>query len=134
MRVLARVRRIADAGDARGAFAELRDVAGSADGGAGAALREVQAYLLFLAGDPHQASRLYLDVAADAAAEFSEGWALGVVECAHHCWLDVDDVGQAYELGREIVAAYVRLGAGSSLQGTHARTRQRELRGRLAVT
>ncbi|UGQ12285.1 hypothetical protein LO772_01350 [Yinghuangia sp. ASG 101] len=133
-RVLARVRSMADAGDPRGAVAELREAAGGADGTAGAALREVQAYLMFLAGDPGKASRLYLDVAADPAAEFSDAWALGVVECAHHCWLDVDDVGEAYELGRHIVAAYVRLGAGSSLQIAHARTRQRELRTRLAVT
>ncbi|HSA53951.1 MAG TPA: hypothetical protein VLH10_28055 [Yinghuangia sp.] len=133
-RVLARVRRAAEAGDPRGALAEIREIARDAEGGAAAALGEVEAYLTFLDGDPVKASRLYLGLASDPDRRISDTWALGLVECAHHCWLDVDDVGPAYELGRELVAAYTRLGAADSVQIAHARARLREMRARLAIT
>lgn len=132
-RVLARVRRTAEAGDPRGALPEVLDLARDAEGGAAGALLEVQAYLTFLDGDSAGASRLYIEIASDPARWISAAWALGLVECAHHCWLDVDDPGEAYELGSALVSAYVRLGAADSVQIAHVRARQKEIRARLGT-
>lgn len=68
------------------------------------AAREVHAYVALLTGRPALAVELYADAALASGTHPEEAGRM--TENAHYCWLRIDDVESAYDLGRLVLHAY----------------------------
>ncbi|MGW1994544.1 hypothetical protein [Embleya sp. NPDC001921] len=88
------------------ALAASLDAATSAGGDEGAmpAAREVHAYVAVLTGRPELALELYADAALARGTHPKE--AARMTSNAHYCWLRIDDMESAYDLGRVLLRAY----------------------------
>ncbi|MYS87399.1 hypothetical protein [Embleya scabrispora] len=66
--------------------------------------REVHAYVALLTGRPALAVELYADAALARGAHPQD--AARMIENAHHCWLRVEEVEAAHDLGSVVLRAY----------------------------
>jgi hypothetical protein len=138
--ILARVRDLAEAGDLRLALMLLAPLEEVATGPEAAALREVRAYVTFMDGRPEQAARLYaqtaLDLFRDEASRSgpAEHWARSMLGCAHHCWLNINELEEAFMVGKEVVACYEALGLAASPDARSARRLQKATKVRLRTS
>ncbi|WP_406299949.1 hypothetical protein OG948_32780 [Embleya sp. NBC_00888] len=105
---VAEIARFIRAGDEERALALAAslDAATSAGGDEGAmpAAREVHAYVAVLTGRPELALELYADAALAQGTHPKE--AARMTSNAHYCWLRIDDMESAYDLGRVLLRAY----------------------------
>lgn len=72
-------------------------------------LRELTAYIAYLAGDPLRAFRLSLDLARLRRDTGDAEGAYGNVQSAATAWRAVRDPGQGLDLGRELIALWTQL-------------------------
>lgn len=131
--VLDRVRGLAESGDQSAALRLLAELQPDADAAESVALGEVRAYLAFLEGDAVRATRLYTDAALAwlRLRPTADDWALGLTECAHYAWTHIGDSEQVFDLGTELLAAYLALGIADSPRADAARARLDEARTQL---
>ncbi|WP_436772856.1 hypothetical protein [Yinghuangia sp. YIM S09857] len=132
-RVLDRVRGLAESGDQPAALRLLAELQPDADAEAAVALGEIRAYLAFLEGDAVRATRLYTDAALAwlRLRPTADDWALGLTECAHYTWTHVGDSEQVFDLGNELLAAYLALGIVDTPRADAARARLDDARTQL---
>ncbi|WTX00858.1 hypothetical protein OG216_46315 (plasmid) [Streptomycetaceae bacterium NBC_01309] len=133
--VLVRVRRLAEDGTPGLGIALLQELE-AADAWQASAIRDVRAYLTLADGRPAAAMHLYLRTAAELAdlrgdadrrAEVDR-WARTILDCAHHCWLQVRAPDEAHSLGAQLVKAYDTLGLAQAPAARAARRRQKDMR------
>ena len=74
-------------------------------------LRELTAYIAYLAGDPLRACRLSLDLAGARRRSGDAEAAYGNVESAATAWRAVRDPALGLELGRELIGLWTELAA-----------------------
>ncbi|MFI6580952.1 hypothetical protein [Embleya sp. NPDC050493] len=91
-------------------------------------VREVHAYVALLTGRPALAVELYADAALARGAHPHD--AARMIENAHHCWLRVEEVEAAYDLGPVVLRAYSTMPTDPGRDA--AQDRMRFLRARLA--
>ncbi|NUS58942.1 MAG: hypothetical protein HOV66_29415 [Streptomycetaceae bacterium] len=122
------------------ARAFARETASHGDAAATLAAREVHAYTALRAGSTEQAVELFAQAAVARAAQEEaveatvltpDRWAWRLVQNAHYCWLQVEDVEDAYGLSPYVLGAYSAVGAPEADAAQAARAHQADLRRQL---
>ncbi|MGW0661918.1 hypothetical protein [Streptodolium elevatio] len=100
------------------------------------AAREVSAYVTMLAGETDRAVGLFARAAVDRVGMdgLSDPWATRLAKNAHYCWLQVDDVERAFEVGPLVLRAYAAVAPDAEPEASAARHHLDALRAHVAAS